>query len=189
MRQSQQGLPQTQLGQQNRKLAGPTSVTVIVNLCQQQHMYAHFVALNRQYRRLVSTMWTRCTCVPYRLWCLFVGRNFLQIFSISAISIPWCFYCSWCKVNWCLNSPTFWESGSIDKKRGKYLEQVKVEYDNIIVIKLSKKDLFGTNTPVVLLWYKYTYCSAWSLVNSIQFFFFKSSHKGQFCYGHGGLIK
>ena len=40
--------------------------------------------------------------------------------------------------------------GSIDKKRGKYVEQVTVEYGNITVIKLSK-DLFGTNTPTVLL--------------------------------------
>ena len=36
------------------------------------------------------------------------------------------------------------------KELGKYVEQVTVEYDNIIVIKLSK-DLFGTNTPTVLL--------------------------------------
>ena len=39
----------------------------------------------------------------------------------------------------------------IRKELGKYVEQVTVEYDdNIIVIKLSK-DLFGTNTPIVLL--------------------------------------
>ena len=38
----------------------------------------------------------------------------------------------------------------IRKELGKYIEQITVEYDNIIVIKLSK-DLFGTNTPVVPL--------------------------------------
>ena len=38
----------------------------------------------------------------------------------------------------------------IRKELGKYTKQVTVEYENIIVIKLSK-DLFGTNTPVVLL--------------------------------------
>ena len=54
--QSQQGLPQTQLGQHNRKLAWPISVTVIINLYQHQHMFAHFVTLNRQHRRLDSTM-------------------------------------------------------------------------------------------------------------------------------------
>ena len=37
----------------------------------------------------------------------------------------------------------------IRKELGKYVEQVTVEYDNI-VIKLSK-DFFGTNTPIVLL--------------------------------------
>ena len=38
----------------------------------------------------------------------------------------------------------------VTKELSIYVEQVTVEYDNKIVIKLSK-DLFGTNTPIVLL--------------------------------------
>ena len=36
------------------------------------------------------------------------------------------------------------------KEFGKHVDYVKVEHDNITVIKLSK-DLFGTNTSIVLL--------------------------------------
>ena len=156
-------------------MAWPISVTVIINLYQHQHMFAHFVTLNRQHRRLDSTMWTRCTyayLTDFDFCLLVMVESFSTTFPSVLFPLHDAFIVSGVKLNWCLNSPTFWESGSIDylirKELGKYIEQVKVEYDNIIVIKLSK-DLLGTNTPIVLLWYKYTNCPAWSLFNSLQF--------------------